>query len=115
MKDNNQLSLFTSYRRQDSNFARDRQRNSRDQIPEDLKIRVIDKIKNLLSVGWNLMVFYTHTYHSLTSVSHSGRMNEVLTASILSGSERRAAPIPPCKRSEVSQLHIHIHQTTASV
>ena len=38
--------------------------------------------------------FYIFNTHSLT---------EALTASILSGSDRRAAPIPPCKRSEVSQ------------
>lgn len=72
MKNNHQLSLFTSYRRQDSDFARDWQRNPRDQILEDLKIRVTDKIKTLLSVGLNLIVFYTHTYHGLTSVSDSG-------------------------------------------
>lgn len=57
---------------------------------------------------WSLRSLWLNTDRSLrsdinSSLTEAHRRAEALTASILSGSDRRAAPIPPCKRSEVSQ------------
>lgn len=80
-----------SYRRQNSDFTRDRKRNTCDQILEDLKVK---KKKRKKKENLKINLF-------LNSVSDTGRQVQRLTASILSGSERSAAPMPPCKRSEV--------------
>lgn len=87
--------FFTSYRRQDPDFTRDRYGNSRDQLLEDLQIKVHFKVYINVLPTCQLNVY---NFYSLSCC-----LTEVLTASILSGSERRAAPIPPCKSSEVSQ------------
>lgn len=75
-----------SYRRQNSDFTRDRKRNASDQILEDLKVK---KERGKFEFeNWVQRLILA-------------RRMQRLTASILSGSERSAAPMPPCKRSEV--------------
>lgn len=102
------ITVLIYYRRQDSDFTCDRYGHSSDQLSKDLQIGVIYSNTCWSSALWNQFYFnYKHCKcFCLTSLDGSLDSVSVLTASILSGSARRAAPIPPCKRWENRSLRL---------